>query len=61
MRLKITQPVRIQIGGVDGVVTYAYKAGEIVEVDADVAAIILGQGAAEPAPKVEKATKPKTA
>lgn len=61
MRLSIKQDVKIQIGDADGVKTFAYKAGEVVEVDADLAALILAQGAADPAPKAEKATKTKAA
>lgn len=59
MRLKITQDVNIQIANADGMQVHAHRAGETVDVPDDVAALILAQGAAEPAPKVERATKPK--
>lgn len=58
MRLKFTQDAHIQIGTADGVVTHRHKAGETVDIAADLAALFLEQGVAEPV-KAEKATKTK--
>ena len=58
MRLKFTSNAHIQIGNADGIVVHRHKAGETAEVPADIAALFLEQGLAEPV-KAERATKTK--
>lgn len=62
MRLRFTHDAHLQIGNAQGVVVYRHKKGETAEVAADVAALFLTQGVAEPvkaesAEKVEKSVK----
>lgn len=58
MKVVFTQNACLQVGTADGVVSHDHRAGETVEVAADLAAIFISQGVAEPA-KAEKAVKPR--
>lgn len=58
MRLKFTSDCNIQVADAEGMKAYEFRSGETTEVPADIAAIALAQGAAEPV-KSERATKTK--
>ena len=58
MKLLFIADANIQTATADGMTTHAYTAGQTADVPADIAALFISQGVAEPA-KAEKAVKPK--
>lgn len=59
MKVRMTRTHRVQIGDARGVRGYGGDAGDIVDVPADVASMLLSAGAAVPADTRTKADKPK--
>lgn len=58
MKLHFTAEGNIQVANADGIITHHYQAGETADVPADIAALFIESGVAEPV-KAEKAVKPK--
>ena len=59
MRIKFNAYGNIQAATAEGIVTHEHEAGETVELPADIAALFIASGVAEPAPKAERAVKAK--